>query len=128
MYPTVRGRRVLSSEGKLFKQAAWAAIYQQKRPAMPFSCRLALTLRFYPPNTHRRDISNLVKAVEDSLVYAQVMVDDSLVDDLRVLRCAVVEGGRVEAEVVPILKFGALAPVFGTGESTVHDHPPTQEA
>ena len=50
----------------------------------------------YPPTRARRDLDNLFKAPLDSLTSAGVIADDSLIDDVRMVRCEVVKGGRLE--------------------------------
>lgn len=43
-----------------------------------------------------REAHNLFKAPLDSLTQAGVIADDSLIDDVRMVRCEVVKGGRLE--------------------------------
>ena len=99
MYPTVRGRRVLSSAGQRFKASVVALVLAQGRPAKPLAGRLRVEVHVYPPDRRRRDLSNLIKAVEDSLTAAGVWVDDEQVDHLTVVRREVVAGGKVEVHV-----------------------------
>lgn len=99
MYPTVRGRRVLSAEGKRFKASVVAHVLSQGRPAKPLAGRLRLEVLVYPPDRRRRDLSNLVKAVEDALTAAGVWEDDSQVDVLQVARMFVSPKGAITVTV-----------------------------
>ena len=60
----------------------------------PFTGRLALKIGYAPPDRRKRDIDNIIKAVQDSLAYGGCMLDDEQVDDLHVVR-------------LPVEKFGA---------------------
>lgn len=87
-YATVRGRRVLSLEGRRYKAAAggMAAIRaNEQKFQVPPQARLALSLRLHFQSNKRRDISNCVKLVEDALSEA-LGFDDCRVDRLLVER------------------------------------------
>lgn len=45
--------------------------------------RVVIVMTFGRPDRRRRDVSNLLKPVEDALVRHGVIEDDSLVDDIR---------------------------------------------
>ena len=47
-------------------------------------CSVAITC--YPPDRRRRDLDNILKSALDSLVHARAIVDDSLIDELHVIR------------------------------------------
>jgi crossover junction endodeoxyribonuclease RusA len=61
--------------------------------------RLVATLWVYPPDRRRRDLDNLPKAVLDAVEAAGVIADDSQIDELHVVRCPVISGGRVVVEI-----------------------------
>ena len=72
LYPTVQGRRVLSTAGKAYHQEVSAAILKQWGiPVVCLTARLSLVIEVYPPDKRRRDLSNLVKIIEDSLQTAE---------------------------------------------------------
>jgi crossover junction endodeoxyribonuclease RusA len=85
-YATIGKRRVLSKEGRAFKDAAaiivrLEAIRQKWKGDKRFS--LHLTLRF--KNRQRRDISNCIKLIED--VLSEVLdFDDCMIDEITVRR------------------------------------------
>jgi Holliday junction resolvase RusA-like endonuclease len=61
------GKRRLTKEGKLYKQNVQQHLMEQRAwkhcPRPPFE----LSLHYYLPDHSRRDLSNLIKAVEDAL-------------------------------------------------------------
>ncbi len=101
LYPTGKnGRRFLSKAGKLYHDQVIYAVRQtgyclRKRYVLP----VALSIWVFPPNNIRRDISNLIKIIEDSLTLAGVWKDDSQVYEEHVYKRHVVKGGRVDIEV-----------------------------
>lgn len=87
-YATVRGRRILSLEGRRYKAAAEGMAQiraAEQRFQVPPQGRPALALKLYFPTNRRRDISNCVKLVEDALATA-LRFDDCCVDRLVVER------------------------------------------
>jgi crossover junction endodeoxyribonuclease RusA len=80
-----------------FRQAAIVSIREQfGRPLRPATCRLALTIVFFPPDRRTRDTDNILKATKDAITHARVWEDDSLVDEEHVIRGDVRPGGRLE--------------------------------
>ena len=78
-----RGRRVyVSARGKAFKQACGIIFAGTK---MVYETeRVWLDIEVHPPDNRRRDISNLIKIVEDALPW---FTDDSQVDEIKIKRC-----------------------------------------
>ncbi len=60
---------------------------------------VSLLIHAYPPDKRRRDLDNLLKAAGDSLEYARLLIDDSQIDDLHIIRCKPVLGGKLEIEI-----------------------------
>ena len=52
----------------------------------PVRGRLAVVIDLYPPDRRKRDLDNTLKTLNDSLMYAGVIEDDSCIDDLHVRR------------------------------------------
>jgi len=50
-------------------------------------------VELFPPDRRKRDVDNILKALLDALTHAGVYEDDSFIDDLRVVRGAVIKGG-----------------------------------
>lgn len=90
-----RGRHYISEKGKAYRQAVIQTILQQHLD-IKTSARLKISISAYVPDRRRRDLDNLQKAVFDSLVHAEFMLDDEQIDDFRVRREVLVSGGRLD--------------------------------
>ncbi len=79
----VRGKGLyVSAKGKAFKRACGIIFAGTK---MIYETeRVWLDIEVYPPDNRRRDISNLIKIVEDALPWFR---DDSQVDKIKIIRC-----------------------------------------
>lgn len=96
------GRTLISREGRAYRVAVCAAwieqawTYRIKCIAGPAK----VTIEAYFPNEIRRDLDNLPKAIMDSLTRAGAWSDDSLVEDLRIVRRRPnVPGGQIKIEI-----------------------------
>lgn len=97
------GRTLISKNGREYREMVYARVAEQGRPVQPLSGRLRLEVHAYPPDARKRDLSNLTKCLEDSLVRAGVMVDDSQIDQLYLERRPKdAPFGRVEVLVLPL--------------------------
>jgi len=52
----------------------------------PLTGRLTCLIEAHPPTRRRRDLDNIAKAPLDALVEAGAFLDDSQIDDLRIVR------------------------------------------
>lgn len=79
----------VSNEGRAYRQAvAWAA-----RLHCPFGRqRVGVEIQAFPPDSRRRDLDNALKAVCDGLQAGRLIVDDSQIDDLRIVRGPIRKG------------------------------------
>lgn len=98
-FKKARAHTLLSEQGRDYRVEAIAALHQAKVPKGALKGRLAVRAIAFPPDRRARDLDNLWKGVLDSLKHAGVIVDDSDIDDLHMLRGAVTPGGRVELKV-----------------------------
>lgn len=89
------GRTLISVEGRKFRLAAVAALLAQGRPLRPLTVCLRVEVHVWPPDRRRRDLDNLAKPVLDALTHGNVISDDSLIDDLRLVRMEPVRDGRI---------------------------------
>jgi crossover junction endodeoxyribonuclease RusA len=89
------GRVLISEAGRAFRKAAIESIGEQHVPVVPGVAGWRMLAVAYAP-THdkrgyrlgprRRDLDNLLKATLDALTHGGVIADDSLIDDLRIVR------------------------------------------
>jgi len=103
--PPYRVQVMISAEGRQYRKAVLENI-QKLREHQPHSAppgaRLAVTLTLFPPNRRAIDIDNRIKAVLDALTHAEVWADDSLIDELTVVRGEVVKGGQIRVTITPL--------------------------
>lgn len=76
------GGRFPSPQYKEWRKAAGQAVLVQGRKHIRGKVNIAIGIM--RPDRRRRDISNLMKAVEDLLVEMQVIEDDSLVEKISI--------------------------------------------
>lgn len=88
----IRGRTIISERGRLYR----LAVQKQLAGAEPLLGRLAIKIAAYPPDRRRRDLDNILKALLDSLTFAQVIEDDSQFDFISVARRDVIKDGAVQ--------------------------------
>lgn len=55
------------------REAAW---FLKPRPPRPIDCPLAVKCLFYMPTRRRVDLTNLLEAIDDILVGAEIIADD----------------------------------------------------
>jgi len=95
LFSVFRGRKIKSKKGREYTAAVTQQITKANQQYQ-LAGRLKVKILAYPPTRARRDLDNLFKAPLDSLTHAGVIADDSLIDDVRMVRCEVVKGGRLE--------------------------------
>lgn len=84
LYVNARGRgRILSKAGREYKQAVRILAMGARLPLLRGD--VVLTMTVYFPNRRRRDLSNTLKVVEDSLT-GVAYADDSQVSELHLYR------------------------------------------
>jgi len=90
-------RRFLTPKANQFKADVARIVSLQ---AIKFgSARLCLTATFCFPTKRISDISNRVKALEDALVQAGLMDDDSQIDEIHIFRGSIIRGGKTLIEI-----------------------------
>lgn len=97
LYWTIRGKRVLTKQGREYHQAAAAICHANHLHTITGS--VSLRIDVHPPNNLRRDISNLIKVIEDGLTEGGAWLDDCQVVDLRITKRENREGGQVVVEI-----------------------------
>lgn len=86
-YRHARGRNFISADGKAYKINV-AKIVKESDLGLSFclSDRVSVKMEIYPRDKRRRDIDNYPKAIFDALTAAHVWDDDTIVDDLHIIR------------------------------------------
>lgn len=95
----VRGRTLVSSEGRRYRAAVAVACHQAGVDGLRLGGSLAVEISAHAPDRRRRDLDNLGKALLDAVVAARVILDDGFIDDLRIVRGATAEGGAVHVQI-----------------------------
>jgi crossover junction endodeoxyribonuclease RusA len=86
-----RGVTHISNAGKSFRQSVNIMARGVKAP----DGRLQVGVMLYPPDKRKRDLDNFGgKSLLDSLVSAKVIVDDSIIDRLVIVRGPIAKGGK----------------------------------
>lgn len=102
----VGGRVLISAKGRSYRTQVAQVIMLARQSggiaAWPIIDRLAVRIDAAPPDRRKRDLDNITKALLDALTHAGVWLDDSQIDDLRIVRCPHMSGGQVAVTVTPI--------------------------
>ncbi len=102
-YTVVRGRKILSEAGRIYKKYACQLMMEQGTPKLKAES-YCVTILARPPDRRKRDLDNIVKPVFDSLVEYGAIIDDSKIDDFRVQRLNIVKGGSIRIVISEIKK------------------------
>ena len=90
-YYRVLGSRVLiSREGRKYRMMTVSRLGGIR----PIDGDLALVVHLYPPDRRRRDADNCLKCLQDSLVHAGALHDDSQIKTLHVEMLDPIPGGK----------------------------------
>lgn len=103
--PNGRGGKILTDEHRRFREAVALRVVAAGTPRFRAEARLAVEIHLTPPDRRRCDIDNRIKAVLDALQRATVFHDDEQVDDIHVIRGAVMIPGEGSA-VITIKEIG----------------------
>ena len=87
------GGKYIKPKGKAFRHNAYLCWLEAGRPYA--EGRIAMRVQAYPPDHRKRDLDNILKAVQDALQAAGAYEDDCQIDLLTVERHPVMAGGRV---------------------------------
>jgi len=99
-YWAARGRgRYIAPHARAWHREAWAILQTQR---CRYTGPVALYVFAHPPDRRKRDLDNVLKAIQDALVAAGVLQDDYQVVELHALRRPPEPPGRVRVVVEPI--------------------------
>lgn len=92
-YRTFQGRMLLSKRGREYKQIV-ADIVSDNCSTKFEDARLKVQINFHPNSKRKVDLDGRLKSLIDAVQDAGLMNDDEQIDDLRIIRCEAVPGGR----------------------------------
>lgn len=93
------GRVLISEKGRDYR----AHVQMLVRGVNAFvGGRIKIELGAYPPDKRARDLDNLLKCVLDSLQEARIIENDSMIDDLQIIRGEVRKGGEMHVKISEI--------------------------
>jgi crossover junction endodeoxyribonuclease RusA len=96
----VRGRMILSTKARQYRDHAESQAFEQDRRSWPLTGRLRVAVTAFPPDKRRRDLDNILKSLLDVLGHIGLYQDDSQIDRLEVTRADL--GGVVHVRVEEI--------------------------
>lgn len=76
------GRHLVSREGRLYRAQVKELVFYERK----IYGRIAVHIEAYPPDKRKRDLDNILKSLLDSIMHAALIQDDSMIDDLQVVR------------------------------------------
>lgn len=78
-YRTVDGRVLISRHGRNYRKQ----VVKQLKGVRTMCGKVEFAVDVYPPDNRRRDLDNLLKGLQDALVHAGALADDSQIKRLR---------------------------------------------
>ena len=109
-YRRTRNGIYITKRGIVFREQTQTAVRQQVQLPKPLNVRLQVRVSLAPPTRRLCDIDNYMKALLDALTHAGLWTDDSLIDDLHIIRCKPIKNGAVKLYIselhtgLPLLK------------------------
>jgi crossover junction endodeoxyribonuclease RusA len=107
MYINARGRRFPNAKAKAYKTAISEYVAEYRVPKFE-DAKIALIVWAYPPDRRKRDISNLLKIIEDSLQDAGVFNDDFNIDFIEIKRGEIKKGGGLVVMIETMEDYSAI--------------------
>ncbi len=87
-----RGRVVISEDGRKFRQLVCMILARKK--VQPLLGPFDISIKTFPPDSRRRDIDNVLKALLDALQHGGAYHDDYQIARLSIERQKTVPGGK----------------------------------
>ena len=81
-----RGRKTLTKKGREYKSECLAVMAEQGLQDLNLKSHFSVHITMNPPCNRKRDVDNFLKATLDAITHAGFWGDDSMVDDLRIIR------------------------------------------
>lgn len=93
-------QRYIKPRGVQFRAEVCAEV--RRLNLAPLTGRLAVLVELFPDSRRRMDVMNREKPLCDALTHAGIWLDDSQIDDFRIVRREVTKGGSVRVEIQQI--------------------------
>ena len=94
------GKSLISEEGRNYRSQV-GLLALRVRGAVYGHIRVEFEA--YPPDRRARDLDNLFKSALDSLQDSRLIENDSLIDDLRIIRRGIIRGGELHVKISQML-------------------------
>jgi crossover junction endodeoxyribonuclease RusA len=85
----------MSAEGVKFRATIVKIAKEKRLYNLKLESRLEVKIELFMPDKRKRDVDNFSKSTLDALTHAGLWLDDSQVDILTLVRCAIVKGGAM---------------------------------
>lgn len=83
-YRHFQNRVLISREGRQYRETVMAKFRDNPQPA--FTGPIELYAEFYPPDSRRRDLDNLLKCTQDTLQHAGLYTDDAQIAQIHIIK------------------------------------------
>ena len=93
-------RRFLGKKGVEFREEVIKAFRRSMQKSV--DGRLSVHIDLFPPDRRIRDIDNVVKAIFDACQHAECYENDSMIDELHIVRREIVKGGACVIAIISI--------------------------
>lgn len=85
----------MSAEGVKFRATIAKIAKENRLYNLKLESRLEVKIELFMPDKRKRDVDNFSKSTLDALTHAGLWLDDSQIDVLTLVRCAIVKGGAM---------------------------------
>ena len=100
----------ISQKGKKFRAQLIKDAHEQLGGMIPLTVRLRLEVVMWVPDNRARDQDNILKPIQDAMIHANIMVDDSQIDQTFVYR-----GVKMPPEGALYIRVSSAAPCIPKG-------------
>lgn len=100
----------ISSKGKQFREQLIKDAHEQLGGMIPIPDRVRLEVIMWPPDARKRDQDNILKPIQDAMIHANLLVDDSQIDQTFVYR-----GTKMAPEGMLYIRVSEAAPCIPKG-------------
>lgn len=76
----------ISQKGKKFRDALIKDAHEQLGGMIPLPDRVRLEVVAWVPDMRKRDLDNILKPIQDAMIHANLLVDDSQIDQTFIYR------------------------------------------